>query len=179
MISNVAQEQAIFEFQCPVCGTSSDAMSGHNSNVREVPIAGDICVCYGCSSVLEFTEDLSVRIADADVIADCDFVVLGDLHKLARKLRKDREMEVSSRHFLEESRGDLSTKEQLCSLIRQSTYAESVLLLILDVQHGARLALQGTNADFAEIPELLERMAQDIRRRFPRSDPKNTPHDGP
>lgn len=72
---------------CPTCKTLLDSWTAMDDKSQPTP--GDISVCFECAEVLEFTENLMLKIADADEIAECDFVQLGRAQKIV-KARKNK-----------------------------------------------------------------------------------------
>ena len=44
--------------QCPVCESVLDAASGL-ADADAVPGPGDVTICFSCTALLEFTEDMS------------------------------------------------------------------------------------------------------------------------
>jgi hypothetical protein len=51
-----------------------------------------------------------------------------------------------------------------CTEVRQETNAGAVLLIVLDGVHGSGFSCQADLATTLTLPELLERVAADIRR---------------
>lgn len=49
---------------CPLCGYTLDAATNADSGDKIAPKPGDVTVCFGCAGILEFTEDMGVRLAD-------------------------------------------------------------------------------------------------------------------
>lgn len=50
---------------CPTCGTRLEAATFVGDDNR-APEPGDVTICIGCTAILRFTEDLSLRILPAD-----------------------------------------------------------------------------------------------------------------
>lgn len=56
-------------FPCPKCGSPNDAATSCDETDREQnvrPRPGDISVCIRCASILQFQEDLTVKIISMD-----------------------------------------------------------------------------------------------------------------
>ncbi len=54
---------------CPKCGSPNDAATSADETDPEQkarPFAGDISVCFGCASIMQFQPDLTLKIVSLD-----------------------------------------------------------------------------------------------------------------
>lgn len=56
---------------------------------NEGPQSGDITICLYCSAVLQFTDTLTLDYAQAEYIAECDFMELQHTHKIAKRIQAE------------------------------------------------------------------------------------------
>lgn len=66
---------------CPACGYRLDAAQDADGNSR--PASGDVSFCFGCGTILIFTDDMAVRLAtdtELDELAKDD----PELHRRVR-----------------------------------------------------------------------------------------------
>jgi hypothetical protein len=54
--------------QCPNCTKVLDAVTGAEGDKTLPPKSGDVTICFGCHSVLEFSPDLMLRTVDVDTL---------------------------------------------------------------------------------------------------------------
>lgn len=76
------------DHECPGCGAVLNAATGTDS--ESVPREGDISVCYKCGSLLEFNEDLSVRLLDSSDMKKLDWETVEELEKIQEFIRGNR-----------------------------------------------------------------------------------------
>jgi hypothetical protein len=70
---------------CPSCEKLLDGFT--HLAVDSAPNPGDVTVCCYCSAVLQFTDDLNLTHADADNLAEVDFVELQQVHRAINFLK--------------------------------------------------------------------------------------------
>lgn len=70
---------------CPKCKNILDGW--HSMEDSEGPQTGDITVCLYCSAVLQYTDTLTLAYAQAENIAECDFMELQHTHKTAKRIQ--------------------------------------------------------------------------------------------
>lgn len=73
---------------CPVCDHEFDAM-GSTDDSEEAPVAGDVTICFGCTSILIMDINLQSRVAtqeDFDAMPEDFLVDVQDLQKMIRNL---------------------------------------------------------------------------------------------
>lgn len=70
------------EPHCPHCKTKLDGYTSLDEGSR--PTSGDVTVCVSCSSVLQFTDGMGLKLADADIIAQVDFPMLQKAQQVAK-----------------------------------------------------------------------------------------------
>lgn len=46
---------------CPVCESIMNRVSNIESGKNDLPISGDLSICYTCCAPLKFTDDLKLR----------------------------------------------------------------------------------------------------------------------
>ena len=56
---------------------------------NEGPQSGDITICLYCSAVLQFTDTLTLDYAQAEYIAECDFMELQSIHQTVKRIQAE------------------------------------------------------------------------------------------
>lgn len=74
---------------CPNCKKLLDSFTAVSVS-GSVPKPGDITVCLYCSTVLQFSDDLSLIEAEADEIVKIDLVDLSRAQKIAKQFRQKK-----------------------------------------------------------------------------------------
>jgi len=68
---------------CPACGHELDAATSVFDKVRPTP--GDVTVCINCAALLQFTDDLSFKLANTHELT---LTVLDQLAEIQAAVRK-------------------------------------------------------------------------------------------
>jgi len=76
------------DHECPGCGAILNAATGTDGEA--IPCEGDLSICYKCGSLLEFNEDLSVRLLDSDDMKKLDWETVEELEKIQDFIRDNR-----------------------------------------------------------------------------------------
>ncbi len=58
--------------RCPACGKELDAAAPTKGNTRDVPVPGDISLCFGCGEVLWFDAQMKHQVLPAERLAAFD-----------------------------------------------------------------------------------------------------------
>jgi len=76
------------DHECPGCGATLNAATGTDGEA--IPREGDLSICYKCGSLLEFNEDLSVRLLDSNDMKKLDWETVEELERMQDFIRDNR-----------------------------------------------------------------------------------------
>jgi transcription initiation factor IIE alpha subunit len=71
--------------ECPACGVKINAVT--STDGLAVPQAGDVSVCLKCGSMLEFNEDLTVKLIDLQELNTMEQETITTLKKIQDYIR--------------------------------------------------------------------------------------------
>ena len=73
----------------PNCPTCNKLLDGFNSMEKgEKPKPGDLTICAYCSEVLQFTDDMHLKVADHKVIEQVGLLKISQTQGIVKKFRR-------------------------------------------------------------------------------------------
>ncbi len=84
---------------CPTCKKLLDGFTAIDHDKK--PKAGDVTICAYCNEVLQFTDDMSLKLASPGVIEECGLLEISRGQRQAREFKE----RVDMRRMIKESIG--------------------------------------------------------------------------
>ena len=72
---------------CPTCKKLLDGFTAVDHEHK--PSAGDVTICVYCNEVLQFANDMSMKLASPEVIEECGLLEISRGQRRARKFKRD------------------------------------------------------------------------------------------
>lgn len=60
--------------------------------------------------------------------------------------------------------------DEVCTMVREATEAQAVVVMVIGGKHGSGFSIQGTAYALSQVPDALDMIAPQVRRDFFRGD---------
>ena len=88
----MSNRQAITAASCPYCGYDLNDATGFK-NAKDVPVSGDIGVCFKCSGVILYDDNVMAIVMPTTVWVHVDTDIKELINKAIKQIRNFRELQ--------------------------------------------------------------------------------------